>query len=329
MHDRHSPASSGSLLGGIALSILAGLSLPLQSRVNGALAAELDDSVAAAAVSFGTGFVLLAGAALAHPAARRGLARLRLALRERTLPVWYLLAGVLGAWLVVAQSISVRVFGVALFSIALIAGQTVGGLLVDRLGFPRSTPRPLNATRIGAAALTVVAVAWSVSGGLQAGASPVTTALVALLPLSAGVLSGFQQGLNGFTSTVTRAPFAATFMNFLVGTTALIVVTVVLRLGAQRPLVPAMPGVWWMYLGGALGIVFIFSGAFLVPRIGVLRFTVTAVAGQLTGSLLLDVLWPAAGSHVTVATIGGTLLTFAAIAWSSAPDLRRARRVSD
>lgn len=317
------------MLGGLALSILAGLSLPMQSRANGALAAAIDDSVAAAAVSFGSGFVLLGIAALAYPAARRALGRLRQVLRDRTLPVWYLLAGVLGAWLVVAQSISVRVFGVALFSIALIAGQTVGGLLVDRLGFPRSTPRPLTATRIGAAALTVVAVAWSVSGGLHAGDSLATTALVALLPLSAGVLSGFQQGLNGFTSTVTKAPFAATFMNFLVGATALLLLTVVTRIGTGKALVPTMPGVWWMYLGGALGIVFIFSGAFLVPRIGVLRFTVTAVAGQLTGSLLLDLLWPAAGSQVTWATIGGTLLTFAAIAWSSAPDLRRARRLSD
>ncbi|MGO2654234.1 MAG: DMT family transporter [Pseudoclavibacter sp.] len=306
------------------ITVAAGLTMPVQSRMNGALASEISDPVFAAFVSFGSGFVLLT-VLLVLPGNRRALSALWAAIRSRRMQPWLIVAGALGAWLVIAQSISVGVFGVALFMISLIAGQTVSGLLVDRFGFLSDRRQPLTPMRVISAAVTIVAVVWSVSGSIPAGLAVGTMLLTALLPLSAGILSGFQQAMNGRIATITRAPFSATYMNFVAGSVALLVVTLIERTSRGLAIVPQLPGVWWMYLGGAMGIVFIFTGAHMVPRIGVLRFTIAAIGGQLLGSLLLDWVWPTSTAGVSFAAIGGAVLTFGAIALSALPDVRRRR----
>ena len=87
---------------------------------------------------------------------------------------------------------------------------------------------------------------------------------------------------------------------------------------------------WWKYTGGPLGCVFIALGAFLVPRVGAFLTTLGMVGGQLLGSLLLDVVAPAPGSHVTGLTVAGTLGALVAMVIASTPrlpaGLRRRRR---
>lgn len=311
----------------LALAFLAGASLPLQARANGTLATAAGDGVFAALVSFGGGLLLLAVAIAVSRGARRAVATLASVLRERRLSPWLCLAGAFGAWLVIAQSISVGLFGVALFSIALIAGQTVSGLLVDGTGFLTGIRRALTAPRLLAGILTIVAVAWSVSGSIPAGLGIAATLLIALLPLSAGLTSGFQQAMNGRISAVTAAPFSATALNFLVGTVVLLLATIVERAVRAEPALPAgLPGEWWAYTGGVWGVLFIFVGAYLVPRLGVLRLTVVSVAGQLTGSLLLDWWAPADGATITAAKLGAAALTFLAVALSALPPRRSAAR---
>ena len=69
-----------------------------------------------------------------------------------------------------------------------------------------------------------------------------------------------------------------------------------------------------MWLGGVFGCVFILTSAWAVPRYGVLVFTLTTIAGQLTAALALDVVVPVGDNRVAVSLVFGVILTFAAVA---------------
>jgi transporter family-2 protein len=318
--------------------VAAGLAIPLQGRINGALGARLGDGIAAAVVSFTTGLVLMILVSLVLPRGRAGLAAIVPAVRERKFPPYYVLAGGIGALFVFAQSFTVGLLGVALFTVSTVTGQTVSGLLVDRLGLGPGGKKAVTGIRIIGCVLTIAAVAWAVSprfGGAPGTGTPGTGApgaggdaaqliLPLLLPVLAGFLMSFQQAMNGTATMHYGTPIAATLVNFVAGTCVLWVAWLikVAVAGTGNPL----PGEWWFYLGGPMGCVFIGLGALLVRSLGVLVTGLGMIAGQLLGSLGLDLLVPAPGSIVAVPTVLGTLLTLVAIVIATLPWPRGAFR---
>jgi bacterial/archaeal transporter family-2 protein len=326
------------LAAGLAMAVSAGLAIPLQGRINGALGARLGDGIAAAVVSFSTGLVLMILVSLVLPRGRAGLASIVPAVRERKFPPYYVLAGGIGALFVFAQSFTVGLLGVALFTVSTVTGQTVSGLLVDRLGLGPGGKKAVTGIRIIGCVLTIAAVAWAVSprfGGAPGTGAPGTGAPAAggdaaqlilplLLPVLAGFLMSFQQAMNGTATMHYGTPIAATLVNFVAGTCVLWVAWLikVALAGTGNPL----PGEWWYYLGGPMGCVFIGLGALLVRSLGVLVTGLGMIAGQLLGSLGLDLLVPAPGSIVAVPTVLGTLLTLVAIVIATLPWPRGAFR---
>jgi transporter family-2 protein len=320
------------------MAVAAGLAIPLQGRINGALGARLGDGIAAAVVSFTTGLVLMILVSLVLPRGRAGLAAIVPAVRERKFPPYYVLAGGIGALFVFAQSFTVGLLGVALFTVSTVTGQTVSGLLVDRLGLGPGGKKAVTGIRIIGCVLTIAAVAWAVSprfGGAPGTGAPGTGApgaggdaaqliLPLLLPVLAGFLMSFQQAMNGTATMHYGTPIAATLVNFVAGTCVLWVAWLikVAVAGTGNPL----PGEWWYYLGGPMGCVFIGLGALLVRSLGVLVTGLGMIAGQLLGSLGLDLLVPAPGSIVAVPTVLGTLLTLVAIVIATLPWPRGAFR---
>ncbi len=217
------PASRPSLplLTGLLLAVATGLVIPLQGRINGALGATLDDGIAAAVVSFTTGLVLIAAIGLALPKGRAALRRILPALKERSFPRFYVLAGGIGALFVFAQSFTVGLLGVALFTVAAVTGQTLSGLLVDRLGIGPGGKRSITGVRILGSVLTIAAVVWAVSPRLGAAADVGSLLLPILLPVVAGCLMSFQQAMNGTATVHYGSPIAATLVNFVAGTVIL------------------------------------------------------------------------------------------------------------
>jgi transporter family-2 protein len=197
---------------------------------------------------------------------------------------------------------------------------------VDRLGIGPAGRRPVTAIRVIGCVLTIAAVAWAVSPRFadQAGAGPGTLLLPLLLPVLAGFLMSFQQAMNGTATVHYGTPIAATLVNFVAGTTVLWIAWGVklALLGPGNPL----PGEWWYYLGGPMGCVFIGMGALLVRSLGVLVTGLGMIAGQLVGSLGLDLLVPSPGAVVAPATVLGTMLTLAAIILTTLPWPRGAFR---
>src|SRR5919112_1087933 len=157
------------LFAGLPLAVGAGLAIPVQGRINGALGTRLDDGIAAAVVSFSTGLVVMVLISLILPRGRAGLARILPAVRSRAFPRVYVLAGGIGALFVFAQSFTVGILGVALFTVATVTGQTLSGLLVDRLGIGPAGRKSVTGIRVIGCILTIAAVSWAVSPRFAAG----------------------------------------------------------------------------------------------------------------------------------------------------------------
>ncbi|MFD6526612.1 MULTISPECIES: DMT family transporter [unclassified Isoptericola] len=309
---------------GVALAIVAGFAAALQSRVNGTLATETGTAFGTAALSFGSGLVLLALALPFSRSGRAALGQVAAGLRRGGpggLRWWECLGGLGGAFYVMSQGLTVDALGVAVFTIALVAGQSVSSLVIDRLGLAPGGVRLVTLGRALGPVLTVVAVV------VVSGAGAATAALgLALFPLVAGVLQSFQQALNGRVRASVRpaAPrsdgraardggvLAATFVSFLVGTAALLVVFGV-SLAVDGAPTGSFPPDLLLYSGGLLGIVFIALQAAVVQRIGVLLLGLGMIAGQVVGALALDLASPGAVPPGP-ATFAGAALTLVAVA---------------
>ncbi|MGX1592057.1 DMT family transporter [Glutamicibacter sp. NPDC055491] len=309
----------------ILLAIASGLLLCVQSRINGALGAKLGDAIAASTISFGVGLAALVLLAIFVPAVRGSVAQVPRALAQGCFPRWYLVAGAVGALIVFSQAAAVPLIGVALFTVCLVTGQAIGSMFMDRVGFGGAAPRKINALRILGVVLTIIGVVWAVS---PRGADADLSSLLLPMALSAavGMLMGFQAAANGAQAAAYGGATAATLVNFAVGFVVLAMVMLV-RLPAGIGLDP-LPGTWWYYIGGLLGCLFVGITALVVKRLGVLVTSLAAVGGQLVGSLLLDVFFPATGSSVTAATVMGTLLTLLAVGLASISGARNAKSAS-
>ncbi len=280
----------------------------VQSRINGELGVRLADGIAAAVVSFGVGLLILLVLVPATPGGRRGLSALRGALRTGTLRPWQCLGGVCGAFLVATQGLTIGALGVAVFTVAVVAGQSGSSLLVDRAGIGPAGRQPVTPNRLIGAVLTVLAVLLAVGDRLG---DPRALAL-ALLPLAAGVGIAWQQAVNGRVRAASGSAMTATLVNFTVGTAALLVTFAVDLAVRGRP-AGAFPDEPWLYLGGPLGIVFIALAAALVRFTGVLLLGLATIAGQIVGAVLLDLLLPTAASHPGLDTLLGAALTMVAV----------------
>lgn len=294
----------------LSAAVLSGAFVALQQRVNGELKDVTGDAVLTALVSFGVGMVCLAAVVLARPGARAAVHRVA----DTT---WYeRLGGLGGALLVVAGAAAAPVIGIALLTVGLVAGQTAGGLLVDRTGLGPGGARPLTAPRVLGAVLCLVAVAVSVVGADLGDVSPALLALVVL----AGCGVSVQQAMNGRVRERTGDASVASGLNFVVGTAAL-ALALALRAVLAGVDVLAWPGPdrWYLYTGGLIGAAFVAVGTVVVRRLGVLRLGLAIIAGQLVGAVLLDLLLPEAGAGLALSTLLGAALTFVAIAVSGRP----------
>ncbi|MFS0854649.1 DMT family transporter [Microbacterium sp. 179-I 3D4 NHS] len=270
----------------IAGAVAIGMMTAVQARINGVLGSRLDDGVVAGLVSFAVGTLALGVIVASLRPGRAGMRRLWTGLRARTIPPWMLLGGACGALTVSTQGLTAGFLGVSLFTVGVVAGQTVHGLVLDRIGFGPAGVVAVTMGRVAGAALALLAVGVSLTGDVLATAP----LWMLVLPFVAGVGIAWQQAANGRLAQRLASPMAATMTSFVVGTVVLAVAAAVSVAvsGAPHPL-PAEP---WIYLGGFLGIVYIFLGAFLVAQTGVLLLGLGSVLGQLVTAVAIDLIWP-------------------------------------
>ncbi|UTT54818.1 DMT family transporter [Microbacterium maritypicum] len=269
-------------------AVAIGVMTAIQARINGVLGVRVDDGIVAGSVSFSVGLLALAVVIICLPSARRGVGRLRDGIRQQTIPFWMLLGGACGALTVSTQGLTAGVLGVSLFTVGVVAGQTVHGLVLDRIGFGPAGVVAVTPGRVLGGLLALAAVGISLSGDVLASAP----LWMLLLPFAAGVGIAWQAATNGRLAQRARSPLAATLMSFIAGTVVLALASGVSI--AFRGAPAALPGEPWLYLGGFLGAAYILLGTFIVAQTGVLLMGLGSVLGQLVTSVVIDLLWPPA-----------------------------------
>jgi bacterial/archaeal transporter family-2 protein len=298
------------------VTIVAGFGVATQHRINGELGQLLDDGFTAALISFSTGMVILLVAVAVSPRGRAGIRAVKPLLASGDLRWWMLFGGLGGAFMVLSQGLVAGILGVAIFTVAIVTGQTATGLWIDATGFAGSRHAAVTRQRLIGTVITLVAVVVAV--GPELGGRVSVAAIV--LPLLAGLGVGMQAAVNGRVRVATGSPIAATTINFVVGTTALAIVTAVHLLISGLP--DELPSNPLLYLGGVLGAVFIAIQTVTVARIGVLVLGLCLVLGQLLGALVFDYLAPI-GVPTTATTAIAAALTLVGVVIATLPARRR------
>jgi len=291
-------------LGG-AVSI--GAMTAIQARINGVLGVRLDDGIVAGLVSFGVGLILLVIVTGALPSARAGAVRMWRGVRSRTIPTWMLLGGACGALTVSTQGLTAGVLGVSLFTVGVVAGQTVHGLVLDRLGVGPAGVVAVTPGRVVGGALALGAVAVSLSGDVVAS----TPLWLLLLPFAAGVGIAWQAAANGRLAGRVQSPMTATLMSFIAGTAVLVIAATASVAVSGMP--RALPSEPWLYLGGVLGFAYILLGATIVAHTGVLLLGLGSVLGQLVTSVVIDLVWPPAAGPAPLQLIAMVVVAVASV----------------
>lgn len=309
-------------------AVVCGGAMALQSRINGELGVRTGDPTGAALVSFATGLVIVIFLSALLPTGRRGLRQLGAGLKHRRIPVWFLVSGVFGAYLVLVQTFTTPLVGVAVFILGVVVGQALGGLAVDRVGLGPGGVKPLTAWRLVGTGVVVAAVviAEAPRFGHESDSAATSGPWLLLVLVAVQVLAGagvaIQTAMNGRMAQQARTPITSTLVNFIGGTVVLIVTALVYR-GAVEVQPWQFPSQWWLYMGGVVGLVFVAAGAVLARVIGVLRTSLSMTAGMLAGALLLDALAPTAGAVIAPLTLLGTVLTFVGLLIVTLPWGRR------
>lgn len=299
-------------------AVTVGILTAAQARINGQLGLRIGDGFVAAAISFGSGLLALILLSALLPSGRRGARALCDGIRARTIPWWMLAGGAAGALTVATQGLAVAVIGVSLFTVGVVAGQTLCGLTLDRIGYGPGGVVAVTVPRVAGGVLALLAVGISLQGGVLER----VPLWMLVLPFLAGIGIAWQQATNGRLRQRVGTPLTATFVNFAGGTIILAGAAAihVALVGAPRTL----PGEPWLYLGGVTGVVYIFMSAALVVHTGVLLLGLGAVAGQLATSFVLDALWPAEAApgwvlELTMVAVAGAAVFVGAAPWRRRP----------
>ena len=292
------------------LAALSGAMIALQARANGELSHRLDNGLQAALVSFSSGLLIILIITPFSPQIKEGIRNLCGAVTRHEIARWKLFAGALGGSFVAIQTQIVPLIGVAIYSVASIAGQTAMSLVVDRIGLTGGGKKLISPRRVVAAVLTVIAVLVSVWDRIDANNLSMVAVTAGCI---AGAVVGVQRALNGQINEYSHQSFTTSLLNFATGTSFLTILILIGVALGKNELSPLPAGPWWIYTGGVIGVIYIAFTSTIVQHLGVLTFTLFSVGGQLVGSLVIDLVSPTNGVSVSAYLITGIAMTYVGV----------------
>ena len=305
------------------LAALSGILISLQARTNGELSLRLNNGLQAAFISFGSGLILITIISLFNPTIKSGVRRLRAAVVAKEIAPWTLFAGALGGTFVAVQTQIVPLIGVAIYSVASIAGQGATSLIVDRIGLTGGGKKAITPRRIAAAFVTVLAVLISVLDRIEAKDLSLIAVFFAGL---AGAIVGVQRAMNGLINEHSQQSFTTSLLNFIMGTTTLGIVLLIAVAIGKVEFVALPAGPWWIYMGGVIGVIYIAFTSTIVQHLGVLTFTIFSTGGQLIGALFIDLISPTKGVSVSAYLVSGIVMTFLGVLVGGANSSKSSKR---
>ncbi len=102
----------------------------------------------------------------------------------------------------------------------------------------------------------------------------------------AGFLLPFQAGANQRLGRETPTMFHAALFNFVIGTLALLAISLASGKTPSASRLASAP--WWAWTGGFVGALFVAMTVVVTPKTGAVLMLAAAVAGQTVGSLVVD-----------------------------------------
>ena len=124
-----------------------------------------------------------------------------------------------------------------------------------------------------------------------------------------------QVGVNAELARWIETPIRAAFVSFLVGTLALLL----LSLAIAKPL-PSGSRLadtpWWAWVGGLFGAFYVVSSVVTAPRLGAATLIAAVIAGQLVTSVVIDQFgWVGFREHpISPGRLAGIGLVFGGVA---------------
>lgn len=301
----------------VALVAAAGGTI-IQARLNAQLVEVTNNPLEVSLINLSVAAVVASLVVLLAPSLRASWWVLMRAIKSGELRPWQLTGGALGGYYIAIQGSASLAVGVAVFTIAVVAGQTGTALLVDRLGIGPMGRKDISAARISAALLAVLAVAMAASGRIgRADVSVIAIIGVLSLAASAGAASAFQQAVSGRVGAVTRHGITAAWLNFVVGAGLMAGVVALVDLARGPAWAPIPTDHWWMLIAGVFGLIYIATVTWVVRTVGVLVTSLLTLVGLLVGSVISDVVAPTTGSVITWQLIAGLVLTWCAVMLAS------------
>ncbi|MDO5059393.1 MAG: DMT family transporter [Neisseria sp.] len=112
--------------------------------------------------------------------------------------------------------------------------------------------------------------------------------LFILMALAAGAAVATQAAINNrLAHGLLMQPLVAATVSFAVGTVVLIGLCLwKADLSGAWQQLPQQP--WWRYLGGVLGVGFVFTTIYLAPKLGITQMLFFVIIGQLCTAALID-----------------------------------------
>lgn len=108
-----------------------------------------------------------------------------------------------------------------------------------------------------------------------------------LSALIGGAILPIQVALNTVLRRYVGEPMQVTFISYLAGTLASLVICSFARYPSPALTTLAQTS-WWMWIGGCLGTLYVWSTIFATPKIGTALALGLSIAGQMIAALLLD-----------------------------------------
>ncbi|MFT8907775.1 MAG: DMT family transporter [Lentilactobacillus diolivorans] len=111
---------------------------------------------------------------------------------------------------------------------------------------------------------------------------------IIIFGIMVGVTLPFQVAANSKLQQTIESSLQACFVNFIIGTLVLAILTMITgqSLGISESLIKSTP--IWIWLGGALGVIYQMGNILLFPRLGSVQTVLLPILGQIFGSLVID-----------------------------------------
>ncbi|KAF3889986.1 MULTISPECIES: DMT family transporter [Nostocales] len=105
--------------------------------------------------------------------------------------------------------------------------------------------------------------------------------------LIGGAVLPIQVALNTLLRRYVGQPMQVTFISYLAGTLASLAICFLARYPSPS-LALLSQSSWWMWVGGCLGTLYVWSTIFATPKIGAALTLGLTIAGQMIAALVLD-----------------------------------------